>query len=85
MAIALAEAANGSILSEGRTIQDQTLCEEKLESFFSFFGLDGKQTPEVQSRALLFLDLVLDLGTACIITPLRCATYVTIQIKLLRR
>jgi hypothetical protein len=81
LAIALAEAANGSILSEGRTIQDQTLCEEKLESFFSFFGLDGKQTPEVQSRALLFLDL----GTACIITPLRCATYVTIQIKLLRR
>ena len=29
----------------------------KLERFFSFFGLDGKQTPNVQRRALLFLEL----------------------------
>ena len=46
-----------SVLTNGRAIQDLTLRKEKLERFFSFFGLDGKQTPNVQRRALLFLGL----------------------------
>jgi hypothetical protein len=57
IASALAGTATDTVLTNGRAIQDLTLCKEKLERFVSFFGLDGKQTPNVQRRALLFLGL----------------------------
>jgi hypothetical protein len=58
--VALAIALKGGtrdVIEAGHSIQDDTLCEAKLKVFFSFFGLEGKETPEVHSRALLFLRL----------------------------
>jgi hypothetical protein len=41
----------------GHAIQDMTLHPGKLEKFFSFFGLEGKQTPDVWSRTVRFIAL----------------------------
>lgn len=46
-----------SIQDEGRSIQDETLNQKKLDRFFSFFGLDGKATTDVRDRTLLFIAL----------------------------
>jgi hypothetical protein len=54
LAVALTE---GTLAPGGRTIQDNTLNAKKLNAFFAIFGLTGKQTPEVFSRTLLFIDL----------------------------
>jgi hypothetical protein len=56
LAIALTE-GNGALIEAGHAIQDLTLCEKKLDRFFSFFGLEGKQTPEVRRRTSLFIGL----------------------------
>jgi hypothetical protein len=50
-------AGNGAVQDEGRSIQDETLNEKKLDRFFSFFGLDGKATTDVRDRTLLFIAL----------------------------
>jgi hypothetical protein len=58
--IALAIAGSGgnaAVQDEGRSIQDETLNQKKLDRFFSFFGLDGKATTDVRDRTLLFIAL----------------------------
>jgi len=57
LGLALTEGKNPALIEAGHAIQDLTLCENKLDRFFSFFGLEGKQTPEVRDRTLLFIGL----------------------------
>jgi hypothetical protein len=57
LAIALRGDTRDDLIAAGHVIQDSTLCEEKLKAFFAFFGLKGKETPEVHSRTLRFLKL----------------------------
>jgi hypothetical protein len=42
---------------EGRSIQDRTLNQQKLESFFSFFQLNGKGVPDVRDRTVKLIGL----------------------------
>jgi hypothetical protein len=57
LVITRADTAGNSAAQDGRSIQDETLNEKKLDRFFSFFGLDGKATPDVRDRTLLFIAL----------------------------
>ena len=62
IAIALARAGAASddydsLTHEGRSIQDMTLNQKKLENFFSFFQLSGKGAPEVRDRTLKLIGL----------------------------
>jgi hypothetical protein len=58
MALVDSTGREGLLLQDrGRLIQDKTLSADKLDSFFSFFGLAGKGTPEVRRRTLLFIAL----------------------------
>jgi hypothetical protein len=47
----------GTSVTDGHATQDKTLGHKKLTEFFAFFGLSGKQTPEVWDRALRFIAL----------------------------
>src|SRR5215831_9485283 len=42
---------------EGRSIQDRTLNQQKLESFFSFFQLNEKGVPDVRDRTVKLIGL----------------------------
>jgi hypothetical protein len=60
IAIALAHAGAASddpLTHEGRSIQDMTLNQKKLESFFSIFQLNGKGALEVRDRTLKLIRL----------------------------
>ena len=60
IAIALARAgaaSNDPWTREGRSIQDKTLNEQKLESFFSFFQLNAKGVPKVRDRTVKLIGL----------------------------
>jgi hypothetical protein len=48
---------DATMIEAGHAIQDMTLHPGKLEKFFSFFGLEGKQTPDVWSRTVRFIAL----------------------------
>ena len=61
IAIALARAGDAAsddpLTHEARSIQDMTLNQKKLESFFSIFQLNGKGAPEVRDRTLKLIGL----------------------------
>ena len=58
VALALARSNNDETTTQaGHAIQDDTLSGQKLEKFFSFFGLEGKQTLDVWSRTLRLIAL----------------------------
>jgi len=58
IAVARAGAASeGPWTREGRSIQDNNLNQQKLESFFSFFQLNGKGVPEVRDRTVKLIGL----------------------------
>jgi|SRR5262249_17524584 len=58
IALAVAGSNNDATATEaGHAIQDMTLKEKKLKKFFSFFDLEGKQTPDIWSRTLRFIAL----------------------------
>ncbi|MFY9835381.1 MAG: hypothetical protein WAK55_02740 [Xanthobacteraceae bacterium] len=46
-----------SPINSGYEIQSMTLHERKLDEFFSFFGLKGKNTPDITRRVLLLAGL----------------------------
>jgi len=50
-------ASDDSLTREGHSIQDKTLNQKKLESFFSFFQLSGKGVPEVRDQTLKLIGL----------------------------
>jgi hypothetical protein len=49
--------ADDALVEEGHSIQDLTPGADKLKKFFSFFNLDGKETPTVWTRTLLLIAL----------------------------